>query len=58
MKILNNVEYKILMFNCGEALINNYPKDIDIFLLDIQMDKINGMDVARKIREIDKSMLK
>lgn len=54
-KILNNIEYEILMFNCGEELINNYPKDIDIFLLDIQMDKINGMDVARKIRKIDKN---
>lgn len=54
-KILNNIEYEILMFNCGEELINNYPKDIDIFLLDIQMDKINGMDVARNIRKIDKN---
>ncbi|WP_270646879.1 LytR/AlgR family response regulator transcription factor [Paeniclostridium hominis] len=40
-------------FNSGEELFNNYPKDIDIFLLDILMDKINGMDTARKIREKD-----
>lgn len=54
-KILNeiNISYEINTFNSGEELFNNYPKDIDIFLLDILMDKINGMDTARKIREKD-----
>jgi DNA-binding LytR/AlgR family response regulator len=54
-KILNeiNLSYEILTFSSGEELFNNYPKDIDIFLLDILMDKINGMDTARKIREKD-----
>lgn len=47
------IQYEILTFNCGEDLFNNYPDNIDIFLLDIQMGKINGMDVARKIRKID-----
>ncbi|UWD47291.1 LytTR family DNA-binding domain-containing protein [Clostridioides difficile] len=46
-----NIEYKIIIFNSSEELINNYPKDIDIFLLDIQMGKINGMDLAREIRK-------
>lgn len=51
----NSIEYNLKICKSGEELLNNYPKDIDIFILDIQMEKINGMDVARKIREIDKN---
>ena len=47
-----NEEYEIIAFNSGEELLKNYQNDIDIFLLDIQMDKVNGMELARKIREI------
>ena len=55
INILNeiNISYEILIFNSGEELFNNYPQDVDIFLLDILMDKLNGMDTARKIRETD-----
>lgn len=54
-KILSDLscEYELYIFNSGEALFDNYPENVDIFLLDIQMDEINGMDVAKKIREID-----
>lgn len=45
--------YEILTYQSGEDLLNNYPENVDIFLMDIQMDNITGMDVARKIREID-----
>lgn len=48
-----SLEYEVNIFNSGEELLKNYPENIDIFLLDIQMDNINGMDVAKKIREID-----
>lgn len=46
--------YEILTYKSGENLLGDYPNDVDIFLLDIQMGSITGMDVARKIREIDK----
>ncbi|MEG0856873.1 MAG: LytTR family DNA-binding domain-containing protein [Terrisporobacter sp.] len=54
-KILDesSLSYEILTFNSGEELFSNYPQDIDIFFLDILMDKLNGIDTARKIREID-----
>lgn len=54
-KILDeiNLSYEIITFISGEVLFENYPKDVDIFVLDILMDKINGMDIARKIRKID-----
>lgn len=48
-----NISYEILIFNSGEEFFNNYTQDVDIFLLDILMDKLNRMDIARKIREID-----
>ena len=55
-QILNEIDikYEILIFNSGEELFKIYPNNIDIFLLDIQMDGLNGMEVARKIRQIDK----
>lgn len=55
-KILTEItnDYEILTFTSGEELLENYPKNIDIFLLDIQMDKLDGMEIAKKIREIDK----
>lgn len=54
-KILDeiNLSYEIITFSSGEELFENYPNDVDIFVLDILMDEINGMDIARKIREID-----
>lgn len=49
-------QYEILVFGSGEELLDNYEEGIDIILLDIQMDKLNGMDVARKIREFDNNV--
>ena len=46
-------QFEILEFSSGEELIKNYPDGIDIFFLDIEMNKLTGMDVARKIREVD-----
>ncbi|RDY22836.1 DNA-binding response regulator [Romboutsia maritimum] len=46
-------QFEIITFNCGEDLVENYPEDVDIFFLDIEMNKLTGMDVARKIREVD-----
>lgn len=51
----NNIDYSLEIYISGEELIDNYPENTDIFILDIQMDKVTGMDVARKIREIDKN---
>ncbi len=48
-----SVSYELKVFNSGEELLENYSKNTDILLLDIQMCQINGMDTARKIRELD-----
>ncbi|MGL5755869.1 MAG: LytR/AlgR family response regulator transcription factor [Paraclostridium sp.] len=51
-----NIEYEIQKYNLGEELLEGNLKNIDILLLDIQMGQINGMDTARKIREVDNKM--
>lgn len=48
-----SVKYELGVSNSGEELLENYSKDTDILLLDIQMGKINGMDTARKTRKLD-----
>ncbi|GAA0102925.1 two-component system response regulator RgaR [Paraclostridium bifermentans] len=45
--------YEVLTFNSGEDLLANYPNDLDILLLDIQMLGINGIKTAKKIRLFD-----
>lgn len=52
-KILDGNSYEVIEFSSGEELLNNYPEHVDILLLDIQMKDINGIETARKIRDID-----
>lgn len=48
-----NLNYQIYEYDSGESLLDDYSKNLDILIIDIQMKSINGMDTARKIREID-----
>ena len=50
----SNVQsYEIHEFTSGEELLENYPNNLDILVLDIQMDGIDGMNTARRIRKFD-----
>ncbi|MCC0645532.1 MULTISPECIES: LytR/AlgR family response regulator transcription factor [unclassified Clostridioides] len=51
-----NKKYEIQKYSSGEELLERNSKYIDILLLDVQMGQINGMDTARKIREVDNKM--
>lgn len=51
-----NIEYEVIKYCSGEELLEANLKDVDILLLDIKMDNINGMDVARKIRQSGNKM--
>lgn len=53
---LYSINYNIYEFSSGEELLNNYPRDLDILIMDIQMKIVNGMDRARKIREFDQNL--
>ena len=50
-----NVEY----FSSGEEFMFDWPeeKNFDIAFLDIEMNKITGMEIARYIRDIDETMI-
>ena len=48
-----SINYNIYEFSSGEELLDNYPQNLDILIMDIQMKLINGMDTARNIREFD-----
>ena len=54
-KILKKINafYEILLFKSGEDLIKNGIDNIDIFLLDIQMSGLSGMDIAKILRDND-----
>ncbi len=49
---LKNKQYKIFQFNTGEDLIS-LTDNFDIYFLDIKMDKLTGIEVAKKIRLIN-----
>ena len=53
---LLNRNYEIFEFKSGEELIANYPQKLDILFLDIQMEEVNGMDAAKKIRTFDNNV--
>lgn len=51
----NNLQIKIHSFRSGEELLSFYhhhPKYFDILLLDILMDGINGIEVAKNIQKL------
>lgn len=44
-----NMEIKIFMFLNGEELLN-CDKDIDVLFLDIQMNQLDGIEIAKRMR--------
>ncbi|MFT4006945.1 MAG: LytTR family DNA-binding domain-containing protein [Lacrimispora sp.] len=52
----NKIEVTISAFNSGEELLFHLadsPNKADIIYLDILMNKLNGMDTAKKLRELE-----
>ena len=40
-------------FSSGLDLLDAYPDDLDVLLLDIEMPDLNGIEVARRVRDFD-----
>lgn len=56
-EIILDDNYSIFEFFSGEQLIETFQREkFDILILDIEMDGINGIETARKIRAIDRSV--
>lgn len=53
----NKFEIKTEEFSDGIQLIQEYDRNFDVLFLDIEMEKLNGIDTARKIREKDKEVI-
>ena len=50
-------EYEIYSYFNGLDFLNDYKGQFDVIFLDIEMPKINGMEVAKKIRSLNDSTL-
>ncbi|MCL2365631.1 MAG: response regulator [Oscillospiraceae bacterium] len=51
----NNIEYDLSVFANGTELLAAYktqPKPFDLIILDIVMEDFNGIEVAKKIRQL------
>ena len=46
----DNYNYNINIFNSAEKMLEKNIDDVDIFLLDIKMKKMSGMEAAQNIR--------
>ncbi len=50
-------EIHVSIFTDGDEIVENYTAKYDIILMDIEMQFMNGMDAAHKIREVDKAVI-
>lgn len=50
-------EIHISIFTDGDEIVENYSAKYDIILMDIEMEFMNGMDAATKIREVDREVI-
>lgn len=52
-----NIIIDIFCFNDGNQIVSFYESIYDIILLDIEMQRLDGMSTAKKIREYDKDVI-
>ena len=53
----NGVSFDVTYFKDGGAIIGDYKPVYDIIFMDIQMTHVDGMSVARAIREVDQEVV-
>jgi DNA-binding LytR/AlgR family response regulator len=44
---------QVLSYDTGEKLLHHYPYEMDLIFLEIPFAKMNGIEIARRIREVD-----
>ena len=49
----HQISFKISVFYDGAEILEDYQQIYDLILLDIEMPKVNGMEAAGQIREMD-----
>ena len=53
----NQISFQISVFEDGADILEEYKNEYDMILLDIEMQKVNGMDAAEQIREKDEDVV-
>lgn len=48
---------EICTFADGSEILDSYPEELSLILMDIDMKEINGIETAKKIREFDKTVI-
>ncbi|WP_097026500.1 LytR/AlgR family response regulator transcription factor [Clostridium peptidivorans] len=51
-----NIKYLIFQYENGEDLLQS-KLEINLYFLDIRMDKLNGIETAKKIRKLNKEVI-
>ncbi len=46
-------EFEVTCFTDGDEILENYRPAFDIIFLDVEMKRLNGMETAQRIRELD-----
>lgn len=52
-----NEHFSVRCYRDGVSFLSEYQSDYDIIIIDIMMPFMNGIEVARKLREHDKNVL-
>ncbi len=52
----NNLEFEIHNFYTGFAFLDNFKGNYDLIIMDVEMPQIDGLEVSKQIREIDKNI--
>lgn len=51
-----SIQMEIAVFQSAESLLVAYPQHADMLILDVQMGKMSGIELARTIRRQDKTV--
>lgn len=53
----HNIKFKVSRFGDGAEILEGYQPVYDLILLDIEMQQVNGMDAAERIRNQDQDVV-
>lgn len=51
------IDLNLSIYSSGEDFLEDWPLEFDVVFLDIQMERLNGIDVASKIRETNERVV-